>query len=564
MAALSTEILSPGTFHVEQSGDAQALPAPHRFAGKPARQKAIETIEAFGTPKNMYIGVNKDTISRVSVRREAHWRCEHQKYISLNLDFAEHRKRRVIVIDIDDRWQDDAWLKITDLIREGEIPKPAFASFRWATKKNESRRVRAHFVFPLQFAVNEGDVRQKFFMNAVLEHFYDVLESHGIPVDRNQGVTFKNPASREWDVFHFADNRHSLRDWAELFGISDLEKSEQKAINIARRNRKRARRAARKASITGERNLDVFEMARHKCYAAKFRCASHEQFHGIVSDIVRETHAALGYAVGLSAKELAQIAKSISRWTWEKYEGSGYCERDRGACAGLLVDGMDLEDRQRVGAAYSHDKRAQKVIRKIKDSYDTLLAEGKKISVRVLAAAAGVSATTAQKYRKIVEEGVKLASKAGAVSREIKERIAAIVCPTDDTASPIELCHDGVSEYPPVDLPQGPTKRLTLRKRRTSYPQHRNIVGDWPRYRPNHYPSGQVQPRIDRARRPRRVNPEDQPGLAPAHILAAAGLVTDGETPPADSAILIPSRQNYTRPSKGNHAWNKLTKTHTS
>ena len=82
----------------------------------------MNVVEAFGVPALAYLGVNKDTIDRVSMRKEAHWKCPHQKYMSVNVDFSESRKRRAVSIDIDDKWEDDAWVMIVDLILDGEIP----------------------------------------------------------------------------------------------------------------------------------------------------------------------------------------------------------------------------------------------------------------------------------------------------------------------------------------------------------------------------------------------------------------------------------------------------------
>lgn len=408
----------------------------------------MDVIESFGVPKLAYLGVNKDTIGRVSMRKEAHWKCPHQKYFSLNLDFAEHRKRRVIVIDIDDRWEDDAWQIITGLILDGELPRPAFASTRLTRKNGIPRRTRAHLIFLLDYPVNEANQRQRFFMNVVLDAFYDVLEENGVPVDRSQGVTFKNPAAAEWDVAYFGDHRHSLNDWAELFGISDLSKEEQKAANWARRSKQKARRLEQLAEVHGERNMDVFEIARHLCYAEKHHHSNYLSFFDAVAGIVCTVHGDLNYAVGLSSKELRQITKSIAKWTWDTYEGQGYCPRNRGACAGLLAHGMGTEDRQRIGAGYAHDKRTQKVIRKIREARDALLAAGERISVRILAKAAGVAVSTAHKYRKVVEQGADLPSKALSFTQEIKDRLARIAIISEDTAPFDQVYRGGVSELP--------------------------------------------------------------------------------------------------------------------
>lgn len=159
------------------------LPVKHHTGTQ--KECAIRVIEAFGVPKLAYLGVNKDTIGRVSMHREAHWKCPHQKYLSVNIDFAAYRKRRVICIDIDDRFDDNAWLTIVDLINDGIIPAPAFASTRIREQNGDRRKTRAHMVYPLEFPVDEAKPRQKFFMETVLEEFYDILEAHGVPVDRN-------------------------------------------------------------------------------------------------------------------------------------------------------------------------------------------------------------------------------------------------------------------------------------------------------------------------------------------------------------------------------------------
>lgn len=419
-----------------------------KYTGKTPREQAIDVIESFGVPKLMYIGLTKETIGRVSTRQEAHWTCNKQNYISLNMDFAEHRRRRVIVIDIDDRFEDDAWGKIVELIQDGKIPMPSFASTRLETKSGLIRRVRGHLIFPLQYPVNEGEPKQKFFMDVVLEQFYDVLQSHGINVDRRQNVTLKNPAASAWDVVYFGDNKHKLTDWADLFGISILEEDEQKEINKRRRNKKRAARAARHLGITGERNVTVFDVARYEAYAAKDHSVSFEHFRGIVDRIVREAHNSLRFPELLSGRDLTHIAKSIARWTWYVYSGSGDSERDRGACSNLLTREMDTSDRQRIGAGYTHDKRAHVVLQKLKAAYESLLADGQKVSVRILATTAGVSASTAQKYRKIIESQAEYTSKAETFAAEIKGDLYRTAPNSLDSTLFQEVYCDGASGIP--------------------------------------------------------------------------------------------------------------------
>ncbi len=560
VSALSNETLLPSPLQSETVSNSPVFPLVEPYSGRSARQQAIETITDFGTPELMYLGVNKDTIGRVSVRKEAHWQCGHQKYMSLNVDFSTRRKRRVVVIDIDDRWEDDTWKKLIDLILDGEIPTPAFACTRMVSKSGERRRTRAHLIYLLQFPFNEGDSKQKFYMDVVLEQFYDVLESHGIAVDRRQGVTFKNPAANAWDVHFFGNHRHSLRDWAEMFSISDLEQEEKKAINRARYKKKMARRAGRATGITGDRNLDVFEQARHKCYAAKARCVSYEQFHIVVADVVQETHDALNFPKELSSKELSQITKSIAEWTWYKYPGSDYCDRNRGACSDLLEYGMDRQDRQRIGAGYTHDRRVQKAIEKIKKAYHQLLAAGERITVRSLAAAAGVSATTVQKYRKRVEDGSELASKATAYAHEARKRLSQtsqIEQMETENAPCGDLYRDGASEYPLGEYLNGHTKHQSNRTLIEDVPDTRNDTRS-KRARVRTRPGRpRARPR-KRSRKPGVLQSNSVHSSNPGTVTKSHQLITVLTNPDSKSPIQIskltngcPSKGSSNGPSRG-------------
>lgn len=499
------------------------------FQGRTARQQAIDALEAFGMPALAYLGVSKDSIERVSMRQEAHWKCPHQKYVSANIDFRETRKRRVISVDVDDRWEDDCWTTITNLIHDGDIPTPAFAQTRLITKNGVTRKARAHLIYPLEFPIDEGNPRQKYFAEAVLDAFYDILESHGVPVDRSQGVTFKNPAASDWDVTYFGEETHSLKDWAELFGISDLTKEEQKAANKARRARKKARRKAAQVGVYGERNVDVFDVARHYCYAEKHQHTNYLSFYEAVRVIVTNVHDNMGYAIGLSSRELAQIVKSIAKWTWNKYEGDAYCIKDRGACSTLLSDGMDTQDRQRVGAGYAHDKRAEAIIQKLQAGLKELKATGQKITVRALAAASDVSTSSVQKYKKVAEGNAAYVSKAKEYAQQITDRIDRIARNTAENAPFRDLYCDGVSEYPTGGLPiiraakessnVQESGKLTLRKVRTGAPQRR----------PKAEQPGEIRPSVNWDLRPVTVKVEDLLEPSTATSFVAAGLLSEVE-----------------------------------
>jgi len=107
----------------------------------------------------------------------------------------------------------------------------------------------------------------------------------------------------------------------------------------------------------------------------------------------------------LPYSSLKSTAKSVARWTWDHYTGSGN-GKNRGRDAKQIEEwqgGLNLRDKQAVAAQQTNVQRKQNTEQKIKSAVCRLKRDGKRVSIRSVAAESRLSNPTIQKYKELLK-----------------------------------------------------------------------------------------------------------------------------------------------------------------
>lgn len=101
----------------------------------------------------------------------------------------------------------------------------------------------------------------------------------------------------------------------------------------------------------------------------------------------------------LRERQVASTARSVARWTWTHYRGSGRCHR--GVMA--LDSSIPLKVRQGLAARRTHNKRRETTVQRIQGACRNLMAEGKALTFVAVAQASGLTRQTVALHRELVE-----------------------------------------------------------------------------------------------------------------------------------------------------------------
>ncbi len=102
----------------------------------------------------------------------------------------------------------------------------------------------------------------------------------------------------------------------------------------------------------------------------------------------------------LTARQVAATARSVARWTWTHYRGSGRCHR--GVMA--LDSSIPLKVRQGLAARRTHGKRRETTVQRIQGACRNLMAEGKALTFVAIAQASGLTRQTVSLHRDLINQ----------------------------------------------------------------------------------------------------------------------------------------------------------------
>lgn len=151
------------------------------------------------------------------------------------------------------------------------------------------------------------------------------------------------------------------------------------------------------AVLTGlNRNVELFDELRHYAYANIKTAVNQNVWFDLLFSKAESINEQFKNKMDFS--EVKGIAKSVSKWTWNRRDTIRVKERKMD----LNLE-QPLEIRQSVGAFYSHDVRKVGTLARISKAVETLKANGTKVTQKAITDQSGVSKNTLTKYKDFIK-----------------------------------------------------------------------------------------------------------------------------------------------------------------
>lgn len=159
--------------------------------------------------------------------------------------------------------------------------------------------------------------------------------------------------------------------------------------------------------VSHSRHCIMFEWLRHYAYSI----VKHEQAQGTFEGFTRMLEAfahnknsfyGLGFCQNLSQSSLKATVKSVARWTWERYTGSGRCHRG----VMRLDPNLPIEERKRLAALRTHEERRKATEAKIRATVRHLQRQGVAITQAAISRFSKLARQTIANYKNIVSEAL--------------------------------------------------------------------------------------------------------------------------------------------------------------
>lgn len=227
------------------------------------------------------------------------------------------------------------------------------------------------------------------YMKAIREAY--ALQLDADP-DYHSGPVAKTPAHPFWRTTELHNRVYSLGELADYVSLTSAPPW-ARTVNLDK--------------VANSRHCILFERLRHFAYAAvrkEKEQGSFASFKAVLEHYAASINDFSGFGftdAKLAQSSLRATVKSVSRWTWDKYTGSGRCNR---GVMGLAGQEMELDEKQRAAAIRTHEQRHQTTANKVRAAIRFLMQAGRAITFTNIASAASITRQTASKYREIIAE----------------------------------------------------------------------------------------------------------------------------------------------------------------
>ena len=215
-------------------------------------------------------------------------------------------------------------------------------------------------------------------------------------IDFHSGPVAKTPGHPWWATTELHNHEYELgqlADYVDLPLISPWAKNPN--IDL----------------VSHSRHCIMFEWLRHYAYSI----VKHEQAQGTFEGFTRMLEAfahnknsfyGLGFCQNLSQSSLKATVKSVARWTWERYTGSGRCHRG----VMRLDPALPLEERKRLSALRTHEQRRKATEAKIRATVRHLQREGVAVTQAAISRFSRLARQTIANYTAVITEALKPSS----------------------------------------------------------------------------------------------------------------------------------------------------------
>lgn len=149
------------------------------------------------------------------------------------------------------------------------------------------------------------------------------------------------------------------------------------------------------------RNSYIFELTRYYAYKEKWHCKTYEQLFKSVGAFAHNANVNL--TEPLAGNEIRHIVKSITNFVFFKYTGGD--GKNRGILE-LSSKGhnLTLQDKQVIGAKYSHKIRTDNTEQRIVEAVEALQAENVKITQKAIAERSGLHRNTLRNHSELIKK----------------------------------------------------------------------------------------------------------------------------------------------------------------
>ena len=222
------------------------------------------------------------------------------------------------------------------------------------------------------------------YMKAIIEAFK--LRLNADP--SYSGPVAKTPGHPWWETIEFHTKTYSLGELADSVELSPINPWLKKNLE----------------DNSHSRTLQLFDETRYFAYSIvknERKNGSFQSFYNKVSShaLSKNDFIVKGYAQNLLTSELNSTIKSITRWTWDRYDGNVRCN------AGVmkLDPSLPLKTKQQLSAKRTKKTVTERTANKLKHAYLMFSKKNIKPTQTELAAETGLSRQTVAKYIKIIE-----------------------------------------------------------------------------------------------------------------------------------------------------------------
>jgi hypothetical protein len=165
--------------------------------------------------------------------------------------------------------------------------------------------------------------------------------------------TIKNPNNENWETIILHDVAKDLRELSECVDLPPIYLG------------------AEEEELYEGRNHEIFTRVRKQSYRIKQNYNNFLSFTFAISEIAHSINN--NFPIKLGSKEVDDMIKRISEWTWNIYEFGGGRDIDYGRDADVLSGITDLKEKQRISAIRTRKLIHKRHKDKITSSVDTLI-----------------------------------------------------------------------------------------------------------------------------------------------------------------------------------------------
>ena len=154
------------------------------------------------------------------------------------------------------------------------------------------------------------------------------------------------------------------------------------------------------------RNNTLFDNLRHPCYAKVAEYKEANDYAGWCLFVLQQAEAInRTFSVPLPANEVRSTVKSVRNHCYRPDFKPPVDNKNRGVMRlGEIGTDLTLAERQALGAEYVHNARRAATEERIIDAIGELTAAGKRVSMRSVAAAAGIGKSTVSRYQHLIRD----------------------------------------------------------------------------------------------------------------------------------------------------------------